>query len=406
MSIMLNDEQLIVFEKYVNERSRTFGAAGVPDELIPEKSHPRPMLWALVPIEEVEFISSEHIIYNNMSITRDKNICLFPIHPLEAERYSNYQIVQSGNMQITASYRTVLYHPDPGGPLSDYASSNELLMLKLHLNNPLPGVPGDRKLTKEKISKCIAFSDALTTLKSKGCLSESLMIVKEELGIVHNDCGTIVRRLDNKNCIPGFSLFSRDQRFPERDPICVDLVKNSTNHNADQVARDFGKMYAKPLIDALFSAMREGFALEMHGQNFLVTLKENGAINKVYYRDLEGVIFSSEFRKKSGLANLGLNEENQEMKTSFKRYKLFFNRNFDHDLGRFWRNLLDSFKQTGYFNDTNIKIAVNSIRATARISAKEFDVEDLFKCGSLFRFALGPYGPWYRRSSYLSCMFR
>jgi hypothetical protein len=74
------------------------------------------------------------------SSTMDDGHVNLPIHPLEESRWPDEKLTSSGFISISASYRTVFFQPEPGGLLSDALTDNHNLMIKLHLEVPLPGI--------------------------------------------------------------------------------------------------------------------------------------------------------------------------------------------------------------------------------------------------------------------------
>lgn len=401
---------LIECEQHINDRMRTSAPPRIPSEFLPESAHERPMLWVQLPASEVEIFRDHSAESNSPSSifqSEDRgNVIYFPIHPLQIDRYHGHNIIESGRMKISASYRTVLYEPELKGPIKIKIEAGEKLMLKLHYDGSLPGIKGDRSLTRNKVAKCIAVSRQLERLRIMNRLSPNLKIIREEIGLVHKNRGAIFRRIPGRPLIPGFSLHSRDSRFPQRDPLVLRLLKSVHGFSGNEAAQMFGELFATPLLTSLFSAFREGFSLEMHPQNFLIGFTESGFIENIYYRDFEGVVFSNYWRRSIGLPELFDDNDNPELHMFDRRIGRYFNRNLDHDLGRFWMNLIDVLRNVGYFQSEDVRIAVHSVRRAVRSAVRDFGLGRLAFWGRLLRFAPSPYGHWYSPGHYLRCYFR
>jgi hypothetical protein len=309
-------------------------------------------------------------------------------------------------MKITASYRTVVFEPDPKGPVKFKLRPGEKLMIKLNYDGSLPGIKGDRSLPRDKVAKCVAISRELGRLLSMNRLSPNLRIIREQVGLVHNNRGAIFRIIPHRPLVPLFSLFSRDRRFPEREPLVLRTLRSVRGLSAKDAAQKFGKLLAKPFLTALFSAFREGFSLEMHTQNVLIGFNESGLIDEVYYRDFEGVVFSNSWRRVMSLPELFDDDHNPELHKYDSKMRRYFNRNLDHDLGRFWKNVIDVLQDNGYFGREDSQKAVSSVRREVRSAVKAFGLDRLAFWGRLLRFAPSPYGSWYSRGHYLRCYFR
>jgi len=401
---------LIECEQHINDRMRTSPPPRIPSEFLPEAAQEHPMLWVQLPASEVEIFRDHNRESDSpLSVFRFEergNVVYFPIHPLQIDRYHGHNIIESGRMKIIASYRTVLYEPDSTGPIRLNLRSGEKLMVKLHYDGSLPGIPGDRSLTRNKVAKCIAVSRELERLSTTNRLSPNLKIIREEIGLVHENRGAIFRRIPGRPLIPGFSLHSTDRRFPHKDPLVLRLLKSVHGFSSNEAAEMFGELFATPLLTSLFSAFREGFSLEMHPQNVLIGFNESGLIDEVYYRDLEGVVFSNYWRRSVGLPKLFDDNDNPELHMFDKRIRRYFNRNLDHDLGRFWMNLIDVLRNVDYFQPKDVRTAVHSVRRAVRSAIRAFGLGRLAFWGRLLRFAPSPYGHWYSPGHYLRCYFR
>ena len=87
--------------------------------------------------------------------------------------------------------------------------------------------------------------------------------------------------------------------------------------------------------------------MEMHAQNTLCSIGENSLVDRVYFRDLEGVVFSDNFRIERGLEPLFSKYSNDELVWDGASMRVWFNRNLGHDVGRIFEGALDALRSDG-----------------------------------------------------------
>ena len=183
------------------------------------------------------------------------------------------------------------------------------------------------------------------------------------------------------------------------------LRKAKATTGADMI-KLFGSIFIEPLVFSLLSAFRQGFSLEMHMQNVLMHFSEQGLVENVYYRDLEGVIFSREFRYKHGLPELFGNDNNAELFKNSNKFRRYFNRNFDHDLGRIFENLLIALNRSNVFRTNEIPVIVKSVRKTIHKAMQKYDFKKWVFLNHWLRVSRTPYGNGIHPSHYYFCKFR
>jgi hypothetical protein len=150
------------------------------------------LLGAVCPREEVEvFVSRGPLAPSGSEQIGDPRWAYMPIHLLAAAEFQPADLFFSGHMQVGASYRTVSYTPKPGGPFAGWVPPGQTLMIKLHLQQPLPGVPGDRRSTCDNIRKCALLSDKLVAMVAEDPLARRPSIVPEFLGVSRCDGGVL-----------------------------------------------------------------------------------------------------------------------------------------------------------------------------------------------------------------------
>lgn len=405
------NEDTADFEQYVNDRRRSSSAAtALPPDLIPDTAPIRPMLWAVLPKNEVTFWSDANDgnipSYCKGLIDIKKSVVYFPIHPLETDAYRGYRIIESGSARVSASYRTFFYEQNSTGLIKLVAPRNSRLMIKLHLQRPLSGVEGDRRLTAEITEKCILFSRELEKLRVKGGVSSNLLIAREEVGILHRNRGAIIRRLPVGNLIPAFSLSSLDKRDISREIMCITILRQAQETTGTTSSELFGEVFARPLFEGLLSAFLQGFSLEMHMQNTLFQFASNGFVENIIYRDLEGVVFSNKFRVAHGLLPLFKGIDNAALHQDSHKFRRFFNRNLDHDVSRILENILDANLEQGYWTQQEVTVAIKSVRRVFREVLARYGLVAWALLPRLFKISRSPYGNGTRRFHYYKCRFR
>ena len=404
-------DQLVDFEKFVNDRRLSSPPADLSPDLVPETSTFLPMQWVVLPAEEVKFIT-EHgegkiPLYGKNLLGHEGRVVFFPIHPLQIKEYKKKKIITSGTARVSSSYRTFFYEPDIAKNIANLGPLNDnILMLKLHLDNPIPGVAGDRRLTYDKVKKSVDISRELSSLEKRNKLSHYLSIIPEEIGLVHENRGAIIRKIPKHPLVPAFSLTSPDQRDHDKEILAVTILKNASRVNGQNPIDLFTSIFVKPLVESLFSAFEQGFSLEMHMQNVLFYFNDRGQTEKIFYRDMEGVVFSNKYRASRGLPKLFKYNENPELLKDEHLFPYFFNRNLDHDIGRIIQNLLYALRITGFFSNKEILLAKKYTKRVIRSSIKKYGFEKFSFWNNLLKISRSPYGNGTRIHHYYFCRFR
>ena len=400
-------KNLLHFEQYVNDRFGTSDPPGIAESLLPENGSVVPLHWRKVPADSVSVFSTGSPMAEQLvsDLSRDGEF-LIPVHPLDEDKWPRESLVGGGAFQVTSSYRTVAYAPREGDLLGASIPDDHTLMIKLHLEEPLPGIPGDRRLTRDKVEKCVLLSQALVENMQNEPLAQQLRIVPEFLGIVSDDCGALFRLLPSHGLVPAFSLGSRDTTESGSRPLIVEMLEAHYGDDADRASVEFGEQIGLPLIRSLFAGFRAGFSLEMHAQNTLVEPGGDRLISTVHYRDLEGVILSNSFRAGRNLPELFTDTPNSEYLDESQKFSRLFSRNYDHDLGRIFLSVLSSLQSCGYFDQKQARKAMQSIRLSFRSALREAELGDLAGLGRAVPFSRAPYGDGFRLGHYFRTQFR
>ena len=394
---------LVHLEQQVNERLGTDPPPTIAADLLPEAGRWLPMAWAKIPRDRLRKLADDPAELEQLETALDAGDGqqLFPVHPLLLEQYASGSLVESGRFTVSSSYRTVFFEPDVGTPLQALVPAGERLMIKLHLDDPLPGIAGDRRLTPQKVEKCLRLS-ALLPRQLAAVEGARITVLRERFGVVHGERGAIFRRVPASGVLPLFSLYSRDASRPGDPPWLVTRLQERFD-DPGEAAEAFGDLLAVPLITPILAGFRAGFSLEMHAQNTLVKPAQGGAVvSQVLFRDLESVVVLPMLRSHFGLPPLELDTDNPEYFTEPPIASRWFNRNVDHDLGRSLRWSLRVLEREGYFSRHDVLVAGRSIRRAARRCIRQRGMNRLAGLGRWLPYSRSPYGSgrrpghWYR----------
>jgi len=398
---------LLHYEQHVNDRFGTSKPPEIAKSLLPETGALVPLYWRTVPAESVSVFSTGSLQAEILAASLLRNDqFLIPVHPLDESKWPRESLHANGAFHVTSSYRTVAYVPETRDPLAECVSGDQTLMIKLHLEEPLPGIPGDRRLTHDKVEKCVLLSQALSQEMADEPMASQLTIIPEFLGIVSEDCGALFRSIPSQGPVPAFSLGSEDNSRTGTNPLIVDMLEAQYGDNAIRAAQQFGKQFARPLIRSLLAGFRVGISLEMHAQNTLIEPGRDRLISRVLYRDLEGAVLSNSYRSKRNLPDLFPDTRNEEFQDDEHKFSRYFNRNYDYDLGRIFLSVLGSLNSYGYFNRKLSEIAIKKIRQSFRDALREARLADLAGAGRVIPFSRAPYGDGFRLGHYFRTQFR
>ena len=399
---------LIHLEQNVNDRLGGLPSAQIDEALLPESNTWRPLAWIPVPQSKVRLLNDDASEANGLlhALRDGEGRILFPVHPLVERGLDRSCLVYSGQLAVSASYRTVFYKPDDGGPLESLIPSGQMMMIKLHLDDPLPGIVGDRRLTSDKVVKCVELSRVLPQLfRGQGGVRPPVEIIRERFGIVSGERGAIFRIMPASGLVPAFALISRDRMVPGGRPMLVSMVENLGWSSRD-LAMNLAGWLAEPILGAVLVGFREGFALELHGQNTLVSFTPDFRVEEVYFRDLESVIFFPELRERHGLEPIDLNHLGPELFQEPRDPTRWFNRNVDDDVAGILLWILKVLERERLLDRQGVMLATRQIRDTARRLIAEFGLERTAWQGRWLPFSRSPYGSGFRRGHYYRTRFR
>lgn len=395
------------YEQQVNNRFGTSAAPPIDASMVPETARPHALHWRRIPTAEVAFFEDgSNDAQAVAEALRQDDVVLVPIHPFETDRWPEETFVESGSVSVSASYRTMFFEPDQGGILESASAGPGTLMMKLHLERPLPGIHGDRRISPQIAQKCVSLSPLLQKIYSKDTLGADCEIVPEFLGLSGAGTGVIFRRLPSAQVMPLFSLFSPDDRLTEGDSHIDMALRRLYGDDSMRAADAIGEELARPLLRPLFAGFRHGFSVEMHAQNVLFRPGATALIERVYIRDLEGVVLSNSYRVSQGLEPIFEEFDNPALTGDQTPMTRWFNRNLDHDLGRVFTASLDALERSGYFGQQERARAVRSIRAATRQVVREAELGHLNWPGRWLPVSRSPYGNGLSKGHYYGTRYR
>ncbi|MBT8405711.1 MAG: hypothetical protein KJP18_17775 [Gemmatimonadetes bacterium] len=177
-----------------------------------------------------------------------------------------------------------------------------------------------RRMRNEVVAQAIAASAEIQEWCGGG--DPTFAFLREVIGVAHprsesdtgrgENWGYLVRDLrpyprvgEDRSLVPGFALYGRDRFEPTLDPLIVDLADAGdplgwTLHNV-----------MLPIIRHWVGCYRSlGFILEPHGQNVLVELDRERAVQRLVHRDLS-VGIDMRRRRDQGVPDGALNPYNR-----------------------------------------------------------------------------------------------
>jgi hypothetical protein len=276
----------------------------------------------------------------------------------------------------------------------------EKVTLKCHLETPIPGVKGNRKLDREKIEKCVLFSSDLRSLIEANKLYPGLRIFEKPVGFTVGNRGVLFRETPHANIIPGFSFWARRK---SGDPILVQFL---TGVSKSSVCEAFVTLVVSPLIRGLLSAMAFGYGLEMHAQNTCFRIVGSDKPVEVYYRDLEGVAYSGKLRERRGETDPFSRSGNSEVYKYDTLIHRFFNRNYDLDLGTVISCCLNALRYANIIQESGSRWIRQQAKRMYREAYKHYRLSRWDRYRGMARWSRSPYGTGYRRSHYYRRYYR
>lgn len=395
------------YEQQVNNRFGTSPAPPIDASMVPETARPHALHWRRIPSTDVTFFDDGSDDARAVArALRQDDAVLVPIHPFETDRWPEETFVRSGSVSVSASYRTMFFEPERGGILDLASGSPGTLMMKLHLERPLPGIHGDRRISPQIAQKCVSLSPFLREILETDPLGGDSEVVPEFLGLSGPDTGVIFRRLPSVQVLPLFSLFSPDDQLTDGDSHIDMALRRLYGDNSMRAADAIGAELARPLLGPLFAGFRHGFSVEMHAQNVLFRPGAKTLIERVFIRDLEGVVLSNAYRVARGLEPIFEDLDNPALTAEYAPMARWFNRNVDHDLGRVFTASLDALERSGYFGQQERARAIRSIRAATRQAVREADLGQLNRPGRWLPLSRSPYGNGLSKGHYYRARYR
>jgi hypothetical protein len=425
-------------------------AAALEDKGDLHESHP--LYFAEVPLsgkDEVKFFhaagnaESEALVHQLIRERHDPvsgehgRYAYLPIHWEEVgtfrERFPQVKVIEDGKVRRGASARSLFIGTEEADAparfdLEDYS-------LKLHLSRAnydrMGGLGGDRDIKGTDALMATVINHVVGKLGPE--LSPYLEIQAEGTAAVArlqgrngpDEIGAIYRSLVDPRFVPAFSMFSPTmERLVHVPPGAIagkDLEdgvgpKRVLARDAIRFAREkalargenwtrvetFRKLFVEPVLDVYFSLAKQGFAMDLHSQNFGFKFNpETGLTEKVVLRDLHGLGYSKAYRQRQGLPDLFSPERLKEAFPDITqadldafflrpgrnrpRYQLptIYETTLDFFLGQFFYNALNGLKADKTFDSKTLGEAIEAIKDTVEEKAREhgFDLRMLRQPG-------------------------
>lgn len=228
--------RFVEFEQFVNNRKRIIGDPKIPYEFTPESGLKHDLVWVLVSFDQVKFLATRSSMIGErlakaVTIQEPEKKVIFPIHWFQEQYYRSQEKVELGKGVVSSSYRTIFVEFDKSNAQYPFLDHMESYMLKLHLENGLPGIEGDRRITEDVAMKCLRKSDHLALLKQKGYFPDFFDFMPEEFSIIYENRGVIFRRIVDHDVIPAFSLFSRNINRRNDEIVAIQIFKTAKKAN-------------------------------------------------------------------------------------------------------------------------------------------------------------------------------
>lgn len=318
---------LIYADRYRNEGTRTYSKHAdyteAQEKYRPNSRHPRFYLAVFeVPRDQMYIYTANPSIELATTYLATEKV-LFCIHPQMLEEHQDdpyvKQTLSIGTLQngitVSASSSTrTLYVLDDEVPHA----------IKVHF--PFRISRYDRKMRDEVLEQAINISMELE--RGIRHLDDRFAFLREVIGVAHRNLqldsprgenwGYLVRDMkpfplveDERNLIPGFSLYGKDFFHPEETQLLFDLI-------GDRDPQEF------VLENIMFPIIRHwvecflnfGYLLEPHGQNVLFEIGKDGEIERIVHRDL-ALGIDMRRRREIHLPDSNLNEYNRMESNEF-----------------------------------------------------------------------------------------
>lgn len=233
-------------------------------------------------------------------IIRKNNIKFFT-HPEMLEAHKN-----NGMPRLTESEGYVRVSATSSTRTVFTRGLNHNFMIKTDLERKLGD--GVRKLKKEHIEHVKKIADEFETVN----FPEYFAYLPESIGVVYSfnskETGMLIREFNarpwsegKKFLIPFFSLFYRD-KFNKNDPyLLCQVIERICKKKGDELNIFYEKILF-PYIDVWSNLiLQRGMQSEMHAQNTILEINEEGIPLRIVYRDLQDIFIDSEIRSSKNL---------------------------------------------------------------------------------------------------------
>ena len=288
---------LIYADRYRNEGTRIYSNHAdyteAHEKYRPNSRHPHFELAVFkVPRDQMHiYTANPSIELASAYLAADK--ILFCIHPQTLEEQPDDLYVKH-TLSIGMPHNGITVSPSSSTRTLYVQDDDAPHAIKVHF--PFRISRYGRKMRDEVLEQAINISIELE--RGIRHLDNRFAFLREVIGVAHRNLqpdsprgenwGYLVRDMkpfplvgDERNLIPGFSLYGKDFFDPETPPLLFDLIGNRNpvkfvlEHIMFPIIRHWAGCF-----------QHFGFLLEPHGQNVLFEVDESGEIKRIVHRDL------------------------------------------------------------------------------------------------------------------------
>lgn len=254
------------------------------------------------------------------------------VYPLASGRTV---LISSGDFAIKLSYNKLLGR-------TNRQLTYKHLISSIEINNTLQNLLVNEK-GLDRVAYLPEFYGKVAYFPDK--LTEWGMVVRSQL--------PYPLRNEDFCLIPCFSLFSKDSRSLNDEPLLIQIYKHQNKNIDDFLFFDL----IKPIFDSFFIILlKTGLLIEAHAQNMLFTMDKNFKISRVVYRDLESVDKDVTLMKILGIENNYTMTNYKFIKDTDYNYSKKHSFMFDFKMGVYLIDrLIDCARSYFYFKEQILK---------------------------------------------------
>lgn len=347
------EEVFIYLERNVNARFPLQGEfVDVPEVYRPDIGEEKfEIPFSILEDYEAEYFEFFPDLEIKKTMTQGGN--KFFIHPVMVSDY-----IEKGMMNVLRFHGSFSVSPTSSTRSLLTRDRDKNFMIKVNLERRLG--ENVRKLKRNQIE----HSNKIMQELGKAELPDGFGYFPETIGLSYSICndrednkdyqaGMLVREFatrpvvdDKRFVIPFFSLFSLDKNNKEHDPLLAQIVEHVAGNLGVSEYEVFVNQILNPLITTwAYFIINRGINPDIHAQNALLEIDENGNPTRILYRDFQEFFVDLERRESLGLStdfkrNILRPEDkvrqigDRVITTSKERKKVHYSYTYDHKIGR------------------------------------------------------------------------